>query len=570
MASGRASNLFETAIGEHAFDPNGDPMRGFPFSSDRSWAASETSDPPAEPFLGMFEEATAGDIDNDEADDAAELGPPDEPPLGAPTSTIEPFPLRLIFPVNFFYVEQPPAQDWSTVDEDVLIEPDDHAIAGDGFGGPGWAGSYRQGRENMPAFPDMLQHGSAPAVGRAELIRGEPCVEGDAATNSSETKMGGARSRESAGQLADTVEFEIDVSLPAATVREPRRPGAEVAGAESASIGTLSRSVAPDDVTAVTPPHDDMALARLQSGAEPGARSNMLSPAGDAPTEEVCQPAPPAWTRSNSVAGPPQHRAAPIADSPRSEFERERQADRIAEPMGHVSHDSDDRLLRQQQPDAARALRRRGRDNVEAAVTPPNDAQFKQAQLASPDFDPGSSTTAIAQHTDHALQLTRTEDAPTQIQSAAAARVEAFLPSVPAPWVLIAVSGPGGEDVRAVVRASGEGVQVILQAGDETTQQALEQGSPELMQRLEEIQRPSPADLWERASPIGEVPADLRPADAELNGRGNPDRRDASSPGDDGGGERQGQRGFDQRQDERESTAGDEEFAHFFRSGGKS
>jgi len=147
--------------------------------------------------------------------------------------------------------------------------------------------------------------------------------------------------------------------------------------------------------------------------------------------------------------------------------------------------------------------------------------------------------------------------------------VEPSTPASSARSVSIAVAGPHGEDVRAVVQTTGDGVQVRLQAGDERTQHALQHGAPELRQRLEEAQRVSMNDSWEGLRRSTESIADVQSAEARFGSQHESGSRDSSPSREDSGGQRQGQRGYGRGERQPDPEATDEEFASYLNQGGK-
>ncbi|MEP7365638.1 MAG: hypothetical protein ABI972_20490 [Acidobacteriota bacterium] len=161
-------------------------------------------------------------------------------------------------------------------------------------------------------------------------------------------------------------------------------------------------------------------------------------------------------------------------------------------------------------------------------------------------------------------------EASIQLQSVPKASVEPMVAQSPVRTVAIAIEGPRGEDVRAIVQSTGDGVQVRLQAGDHRTQQALELGAPELRHRLEEVQRVSSGDVWEGTQRAGEAIGGAHAPDTGLGGQQEPGQR-GNSPtrDDDTGGQRHGQRGFGRGQQHHDAEGGAEEFATQFEQGGR-
>jgi hypothetical protein len=136
--------------------------------------------------------------------------------------------------------------------------------------------------------------------------------------------------------------------------------------------------------------------------------------------------------------------------------------------------------------------------------------------------------------------------------------------------VSIAIEGPKGEDVRAVVQSTGDGVQVRLQATDERTQQALQQGAPELRHKLEEAQRTASGDSWESLHRAHEAIGDVQAPSADLGAQTDSGRRDPMPSQEDHGSRQQHGQGSDGRErGRREREVLEEEFASYLEQGGK-
>lgn len=501
-------------------------------------------------FFAVFKDASAA-VPAESEEPASGEPESDEPAPSnkASSETVAPETLRLIFPVHYFYTDMQVREAASEVPEPASEFPSATSRT---------PALIAEPVTSLPASPIAHARTTAPAPTPAS-----PSIAADEPTSATEYADASAQDFVTGNVVEETLEAHPESSVAAPATETPPSGITQLAHMKQSAAHEIfapaPRLPAPD-----VPPMKHA----IEAAAPHPPEIPVQGPQALDPT-----PTPQLHTASIEPEVPPA--------APRTSVAIPSPATTVPQPstQGESGHDERPREgnIPDREPAPPAPVTQRSHAGISGKDTPRKDERtdrvltgihVEQRPVAA-EMAEISSRSVASPSRDFAEPLNLKSESPAPTHPAMRTNVEPSTPASSARSVSIAVAGPHGEDVRAVVQTTGDGVQVRLQAGDERTQHALQQGAPELRQRLEEAQRVSTNDSWEGLRRSTESIADVQSAEARFGSQHESGSRDSSPSREDSGGQRQGQRGYGRGERQPDPEATDEEFASYLNQGGK-